>query len=111
MARSLGALSLEAVNQEIYGITDSPSGFTGSGFVLWNFNLPPAPITDIPDVTGPDPHDELTQVYANEDMADQFFRTGVVNQTCPDGGPCVAVCLDAGLPPDASPDAQACTAQ
>jgi hypothetical protein len=96
MARSLGALNLEAVNQEVFGVTDSPSGFTGTGFVLWNFGLPPAPITDIPMDTGNDPHDELPSVFANEDMADQFLRTGVVNQTCPDGGPCVAVCNDAG---------------
>jgi len=84
------------VNQEVYGLTDSASGFTGSGFVLWSFGLPPAPITDLPMDVGTDPHDELPSVLASEDMADQFLRTGVVNQTCPDGGPCVAVCGDGG---------------
>jgi hypothetical protein len=97
MARSLGALNLEKPNQEIYGLTDSPSGFTGSGFVLWDFGLPLAPVTDIPMTEGNDPHDELPSVFASEDMVDQFLRTGIVNQTCPDGGPCVAVCGDAGM--------------
>ncbi len=97
MARSIGALNLEKVNQEVYGVTDSDGGFSGSGFVLWDFGLPPAPITDIPDELGPDPHDELPSVTASQDMADQFLRTGVVNQTCPDGGPCVAVCGDGGV--------------
>ena len=96
MARSLGALSLEAVNQEVYGVTDSPSGFSGTGFVLWSFGLPAAPITDIPMQVGNDPHDELPSVFASEDMIDGFLRSGIVNQTCPDGGPCVAVCNDAG---------------
>ncbi len=96
MARTLGAPNLEQVNQEVYGLTDSPPGFTGTGFVLWNFGLPPAPLTDLPMEVGTDPHDELPSVLASEDMIDQFLRTGVVNQTCPDGGPCVAVCNDAG---------------
>ena len=45
---------------------------------------------------GTDPHDELPYVTDSQDMADQFLRTGVVNQTCPDGGPCVALCPDGG---------------
>ena len=96
MARSLGAKNLAKVTKEVYGLTDAPSGFTGTGFVLWDFGLPPAPITDTPMQAGKDPHDELPSIFASEDMIDQFLRTGVVNQTCPDGGPCVAVCGDAG---------------
>jgi hypothetical protein len=97
IARTIGAQSLMAVNREIYGITDSPSGFSGSGFVLWNFGLPTAPLTDTPATAGNDPHEELRYVPAAQDMADQFFRTGMVNQTCPDGGPCSVVCGDAGV--------------
>jgi hypothetical protein len=85
------------VNQEIYGVTDSASGFSGSGIVEWNFGLPTAPITDTPASAGADPHEELRYVPAAQDMADQFFRTGIVNQTCPDGGPCSVVCGDAGV--------------
>ncbi len=97
VARSVGAKSLMAVNQELFGITDAPSGFGGSGIVEWGFGLPPAPITDTPATAGADPHDELRFVRQAQDMADQFFRTGLVNQTCPDGGPCVVTGCDAGL--------------
>jgi len=97
IARTIGALNLKTVNQEVYGITDSPTGFSGSGIVEWSFGLPPAPITDTPATAGSDPHEELRYVPAAQDMADQFFRTGIVNQTCPDGGPCAVVCGDAGV--------------
>ena len=67
VARTIGALNLMKVNQEVYGLTDSASGFTGSGFVLWSFGLPPAPITDLPMDVGTDPHDSPS-VLASEDM-------------------------------------------
>jgi hypothetical protein len=88
IARTVGAHNLKAVNREIFGIPDADSGFSGSGFVEWNFGLPPAPITDIPMTLGTDPHDTLRTYTDAQDMADQFFRTGHVNQTCPSGGPC-----------------------
>jgi hypothetical protein len=97
IARTVGAQSLMAVNREVYGVPDAPSGFSGSGIVEWSFGLPPAPLTDEPATAGSDPHEELRYVPAAQDMADQFFRTGVVNQTCPDGGPCSVVCTDAGV--------------
>jgi hypothetical protein len=97
IARTIGAKNLEKVNREVYGIADSPSGFGGSGIVEWSFGLPEAPLTDTPPDAGPDPHDELRYVPAEQDMADQFFRTGLINQTCPDGGPCMVTCSDAGL--------------
>jgi hypothetical protein len=97
IARTIGAQNLMAVNREVYGIPDSPTGFSGSGIVEWNFALPPAPLVDQPATAGIDPHGELRYVPAEQDMADQFFRTGIVNQTCPDGGPCAVICGDAGV--------------
>jgi hypothetical protein len=88
IARTLGAKNLKAVNRELFGIPDADSGFTGSGIVEWNFGLPPAPITDVPMTLGMDPHDTLRTYTDAQDMADKFFRTGVITQTCPDGGPC-----------------------
>jgi len=96
IARTIGAENLMPVNSEIYGLADAPTGFSGSGFVLWNFGLPPSPLTDSPPTAGTDPHEELRYVPAAQDMADQFFRTGAVNQTCPSGAPCTVVCSDAG---------------
>ncbi len=92
IARTIGAQSLQAVNKEIYGVDDAPSGFTGSGIVEWSFGLPPISTVDLPPDAGPDPHGELRFVPAAQDMADRFFRTGLIEQTCPDGGPCHVVC-------------------
>jgi hypothetical protein len=82
--------------------------------VEWSFGLPPAPITDIPMTLGADPHDTLRTFTDAQDMADHFFRTGVIIQTCPDGGPCNSMnsfpMTDAGAPiadagaPDGAPD-------
>jgi hypothetical protein len=88
IARTVGAQNLKAVNREIFGVPDAPSGFSGSGMVEWSFGLPPAPITDIPMTLGADPHDTLRTLTPAQDMADMFFRTGHVVQTCAGGGPC-----------------------
>ncbi len=92
-ARTLGAKNLATVNREISGIPDSPGGFTGNGYVEYNFWLPESQwgITQAPPSGAyPDPHDALRQLNSAQDMADQFFRMGVVNQTCENGGPCAA---------------------
>jgi hypothetical protein len=96
IARTIGAQNLQTVNREVYGVTDAPSGFAGSGLVEWSFGLPPSPMTDIPATAGADPHDELRYVQAAQDMANTFFMTGNVVQDCPNGGPCKVVCGDSG---------------
>jgi hypothetical protein len=105
IARTIGAQNLKTTNREIFGIPDADSGFTGNGMCEWDFGLPEAPITNIPDGLGPDPHDTLRTFWQAQDMADEFFRTGVVNQTCADGGPCQAPpnWADGGIDPE--PDA------
>jgi hypothetical protein len=93
IARTIGAQQLETPNREIYGITDAASGFSGNGMCEWNFGLPASqsPVTNTPpDSALPDPHDSLRQQADAQDMADIFFRTGTVVQTCADGGPCTA---------------------
>jgi hypothetical protein len=91
-ARTIGAKNLQAVNREIWGIDDAPSGFTGNGYIEFAFpGLPPDPITNIPPpADNPDPHDALRQLNSAQDMVDQFFKTGTINQTCANGGPCSA---------------------
>jgi hypothetical protein len=88
IARTIAAQNLKAVNRELFGLPDAESGFSGSGIVEWNFFLPPAPITDVPMTLGTDPHDILRTFTDAQDMADHFFRTGMIIQTCPEGGPC-----------------------
>lgn len=113
-ARSIGAKNLQPVNREVWGISDAPSGFTGNGYVEFNFWEPASqsPLTNTPppinypgcsciyngqvqnqcgsDTCDTDPHDELRKLQWAQDMVDQFFKTGQINQTCPGGGPCAA---------------------
>jgi hypothetical protein len=91
IARTVGAQNLQTLNREIYGVPDAASGFSGSGMVEWSFGLPPAPITDVQMTLGTDPHGLLRQIPAAQDMADKFFRTGQVVQTCAGGGPCTSM--------------------
>jgi hypothetical protein len=126
IARTVGARNLEATNRELFGLPDAPSGFTGNGLCEYGFGLPASqsPLTNVPPPTlaldgGPegDPHGALRELPSAQDMADQFFRTGAVDQTCADGGPCAAPAdwasvslltpaseLDAGVDPDAAGD-------
>jgi hypothetical protein len=93
IARSIGAKQLNKANREIYGIPDADSGFSGNGIVEWDFQLPASqsPVTNTPPLGSlPDPHDALRQQGDAQDMADTFYRTGTVVQTCPNGGPCAA---------------------
>jgi hypothetical protein len=113
-ARTIGAKSLQTVNREVWGITDAPSGFTGNGYVEFNFWEPASqsPLTNTPppinypgctcryggmvqnscssDTCDTDPHDELRRLQSAQDMVDQFFKTGQIVQTCANGGPCAA---------------------
>jgi hypothetical protein len=93
IARTLGAQQLKPVNREIYGIPDAESGFSGNGMCEWDFGLPASqtPVTNTPPLASlPDPHDALRKQGDAQDMADVFFRTGTVVQTCPAGAPCAA---------------------
>ncbi len=105
IARTVGAQNLKTVNRELFGIVDADGGFSGNGMCEWDFGLPDAPLTNNPDDLGPDPHDTLRTFWQSQDMADQFFRTGIINQTCGSSGPCQAPpnWADGGVDPE--PDA------
>jgi hypothetical protein len=93
IARTVGAQNVRTVNRELYGIPDADSGFSGNGMCEWDFGLP-ASQSPVPPVAPPtsqtDPHDTLRKQADAQDMSDIFFRTGVIQQTCPGGGPCAA---------------------
>ena len=93
IARTIGAQNLKTTNRDIYGIPDADSGFSGNGMCEWDFGLPASqsPVPPIaPPTTQEDPHDTLRKQGDAQDMSDIFFRTGVIQQTCPNGGPCAA---------------------
>ena len=113
-ARTIGAKNLQPVNREVWGIDDAASGFTGNGYVEFNFWEPASqsPITNVPppvnypgcscisggmiqnmcssDTCDTDPHDELRKLQWAQDMVDQFFKTGQIVQTCPNNAACAA---------------------
>ncbi len=92
-ARTVGAKNLATSNRTLFGLPDTPGGFTGNGICEFNFWLPASQnsvLQQPPSAAYPDPHDALRQLDSAQDMADQFFRTGVINQTCANGGPCAA---------------------
>jgi hypothetical protein len=93
IARTVGAQNLKTTNRDLYGIPDADSGFSGNGMCEWDFGLP-ASQSPVPPVAPPtsqdDPHDTLRKQADAQDMSDIFFRTGVIQQTCPGGGPCAA---------------------
>ncbi|MFT3772330.1 MAG: hypothetical protein QM820_43600 [Minicystis sp.] len=84
IARSVGAKSVKPANRSIWGIEEAAPPFMGSGMVEFDFGLPPAPITDVPN-TGPDdadPHGKVRSLAAAVSQEDTFFRTGVIKQYC-----------------------------
>jgi len=86
LARALGASNLSPVNREIFGISDATGPLdAGSTLVEFSFGLPPVPTANLPPVGaqyGDDPHDTLRTEPDAQQMADTFFRTGTVVQTC-----------------------------
>lgn len=90
IARTIGAKNLSSVNRSVFGIDEAPAPIQGSAMVEFDFGLPASPTTNTPptDSSGEDPHDKVRVLPAAEAMADKFFRTGIVDQTCDGGGPC-----------------------
>jgi hypothetical protein len=107
IARTIGAQNLKTVNREIFGIPDANSSFSGSGIVEWSFGLPPVPTTDIPMTIGTDPHGLIRYLPEAQDMADIFFRNGIIAQTCNNGGPCTSPDVQAATPVPTGPEADA----
>ena len=92
IARAIGAKNLKAVNREVWGLEDTDAPYTGSAIVEVSFGLPEVPKTNTPPGYGgvADPHDWVRELPETIDMADVFFRTGQVTQTCNAGkGPCI----------------------
>jgi hypothetical protein len=107
LARAVGAKNLSQTNREIYGVADATGPFAGPGIVEWSWGLNPAPSTNVPPgnlcpsgapASCGDPHDLLRLQPAAIQQEIQFFKTGMVVQTCGGtggdggaaGGPCVA---------------------
>ena len=89
IARTIGAQNLSPVNREVWGVTDTPGPVTqGSAMIEYSFGLPPAPLINLPDTDGTDPHGLLRYQKTVMDRTSEFFRNGDIQQEC--STPCSA---------------------
>ena len=83
IARAVHAKNVLPVNRHVWGIEEASAPLSGtSAMVEYDFGLPPSPATNQPPSGDGDPHDKLRVLPQAETQADEFFRTGVVNQHC-----------------------------
>jgi hypothetical protein len=88
MARTIGAKHMQPAERSIWGIDPAPYPLdSGSAIVEFDTKAPYVPLENVPpDDTGDDPHEAVRRLPAAQKMADTFFRTGKIVQTC--DGPC-----------------------
>lgn len=86
MARAMGAPNLAPVNRSLFGIEDRTGPIAGSAMIEFDFGLGPEPVDNLPMREGRDPHNRIAEIPVAYVMAEQWFRTGVLEQLCE--GPC-----------------------
>lgn len=89
MARAVGAQHLDTGLRDVYGLDTvaGPIDQPGAVYAEWQFGLPAEPVCNLPLDVCEDPHGKLRKLADAQTQLDQFFRTGVVANTCA-GGVC-----------------------
>ena len=88
IARTVGATNLKPVARSLYGIPESDLPVTGgSGFLEFDYHLPPVPSTNVPPTgagfpADSDPHDKVRKTQAIFDSTDKFLREGTAKNFC-----------------------------
>ncbi len=85
MARAVGARHLETGGREIWGLPSQAGPFEGSAYVEYEFGLPPEPTCNKPFTHCDDPHGKIRDLPYAEQQMDQFLRSGVAENFCPNG--------------------------
>lgn len=85
IARAVGAKNLQPTNREIFGVPGAAGPISGSAMVEFEFGLKETQV-NLPTMDGEDPHDKVRVLDPAMKQTDEFFRTGIVVQTC--DGPC-----------------------
>jgi hypothetical protein len=87
MARAMNAIHLDTGLRDVLGLEQDPGPIDQDGAVYaeWDFGLPPEPYCNVPLSTCEDPHGKLRRLPSARTQLDEFFRTGVVTNTCTDG--------------------------
>ncbi len=84
MARAMNATHLDTGIRDVYGLTKAtgPIDQDGAVYAEWDFGLPPEPLCNQPLSVCEDPHGKLRKLDSARAQIDEFFRTGVVANTC-----------------------------
>lgn len=85
MARSLGAPHLDTGLREVWGLERVQTAPAGTAYLEYDFGLPQEPACAVPERACDDPHGRIRVLPEAAVQLDTFFRTGVVENTCPDG--------------------------
>jgi hypothetical protein len=86
MARAIGAPNLTPVNRSLFDVEESAGPITGSAMIEFDFGLGPEPVDNVPMREGRDPHSRIAEIPAAFEMAEAWYRTGVLARRC--DGPC-----------------------
>lgn len=87
MVRDLDIPHLDTGLREIWGIETVPGPIEGSGYIEYDFGLPPDPVGNIPQAECDDPHGKLRKLESARRQLDLFLQEGVIDNFCP-GGVC-----------------------
>jgi hypothetical protein len=92
LARTLGVKSLRNAPRPIFQVDEVDSPFAGSGLVEWDFGVADT-TTNVPNPGDPtlDPHGKVRTLPASHAQTDTFFRTGKIDMTACNGGPCKGI--------------------
>eukprot|EP00743_Colponemidia_sp_Colp-15_P005871 GILK01006310.1.p1 GENE.GILK01006310.1~~GILK01006310.1.p1 ORF type:complete len:858 (-),score=143.59 GILK01006310.1:176-2749(-) len=81
--RAFGAHTISPQTESIYGMTESASPYTGSGFTEWNFTgIATEPSTNVACSIDTNTHEKLRRVPEAQQQIAEFFETGTVKQFC-----------------------------
>jgi hypothetical protein len=85
VARTLGIPHVQTGTREVWGLEPIDTPLSGSGFVEYDFGVPPEPACSVPNRICTDPHARIRSLPEAGEQLEHFFRTGEIVNTCPNG--------------------------
>lgn len=86
MARAMNAPNLAPTNRSLFDVEDREGPIEGSAMIEFDFGLGPEPVDNLPMREGRDPHNRIAEIPAAFEMAEEWYRTGILEHRC--SGPC-----------------------
>ncbi len=82
-ARSVpGTYLLDPYAREVWNLEPMAAPYVGSGYVEFDFGVPPVPVTNTPPDEEYDTHEDARRVPEGQDQIDHFLRTGELANYC-----------------------------